>query len=48
MAVILEESLRAVFHAPFYVALARDGTVDVCWGGPMRQRDATRSSGAGS
>jgi NitT/TauT family transport system substrate-binding protein len=62
MAVKLQESLRAVFYAPFYVALARgafaaegvgiefvssprpqdaalrlmDGTVDVCWGGPMR------------
>jgi NitT/TauT family transport system substrate-binding protein len=62
MAIILQESLRAVFYAPFYVALARgafeaegveikfassprpqdaalrllDGTVDVCWGGPMR------------
>ena len=62
MAIILQESLRAVFYAPFYVALAHDafaaegveihfmssprpqdaalrlmdGTVDVCWGGPMR------------
>src|SRR5262245_28919836 len=62
MAIILPESLRALFYAPFYVALARDaftaegveirftssprpqdaavrlmdGTVDVCWGGPMR------------
>jgi NitT/TauT family transport system substrate-binding protein len=62
MAIVLQESLRAVFYAPFYVALARDafaadgvevrfasaprpgdaakrlldGTVDVCWGGPMR------------
>ena len=62
MAIILQESLRAVFYAPFYVALARgafeaegveigfassprpqdaamrlmNGTVDVCWGGPMR------------
>jgi len=62
MAIILQESLRAVFYAPFYTALARgafdaegveikfasaprpgdaakrlmDGTVDVCWGGPMR------------
>jgi NitT/TauT family transport system substrate-binding protein len=62
MAITLQESLRAVFYAPFYVALARDafaaegveiqftssprpqdaalrlmdGTVDVCWGGPMR------------
>jgi NitT/TauT family transport system substrate-binding protein len=62
MAVILQESLRALFYAPFYAALARDaftaegveirfvssprpqdaalrlmdGTVDVCWGGPMR------------
>ena len=62
MAIILQESLRALFYAPFYVALARDafaaegveirftssprpqdaalrlmdGTVDVCWGGPMR------------
>src|SRR6185312_8680108 len=62
MAIILQETLRAVFYAPFYVALARDafaaegveikfvssprpqdsalrlmdGTVDVCWGGPMR------------
>jgi NitT/TauT family transport system substrate-binding protein len=62
MAIILQESLRAVFYAPFYAALARgafdaegveirfassprpqdaavrlmNGTVDVCWGGPMR------------
>ena len=62
MAIILQESLRALFYAPFYVALARnayaaegvevrfasspspgqaahglfDGSVDVCWGGPMR------------
>lgn len=62
MAIVLQESLRAVFYAPFYVALARqafaaegvevrfapappagraalnllDGSVDVCWGGPMR------------
>jgi NitT/TauT family transport system substrate-binding protein len=62
MAIVLQESLRALFYAPFYVALAReafarqgvevrfasapkpgdaairvlDGTVDVCWGGPMR------------
>ena len=62
MAITLQESLRAVFYAPFYVALARgaytqegvevrfvsaptpaeaangllDGSVDVCWGGPMR------------
>ena len=62
MAIVLQESLRAVFYAPFYVALARgafaqagveisfasaprpgdaalglfNGTVDVCWGGPMR------------
>ena len=62
MTIILQESLRAIFYAPFYVALARgafathgveiefvssprpqdaalrlmDGTVDVCWGGPMR------------
>lgn len=62
MAITLQESLRAVFYAPFYAALARgafesegveirfassprpqdaavrlmDGTVDVCWGGPMR------------
>lgn len=65
MAITLQESLRAVFYAPFYVALARgafdkegieikfassprpqdaavrlmDGTVDVCWGGPMRVMD---------
>ena len=65
MAVTLQESLRAIFYAPFYVALARgafdaagveirfassprpqdaalrlmDGTVDVCWGGPMRVMD---------
>ncbi len=65
MAIILQESLRALFYAPFYVALARDaftaegveirftssprpqdaalrlmdGTVDVCWGGPMRVMD---------
>src|SRR5258708_13828106 len=62
MAISLQEALRALFYAPFYVALAReafaaegveirftssprpqdaalrlmDGTVDVCWGGPMR------------
>jgi NitT/TauT family transport system substrate-binding protein len=62
MAITLQESLRAVFYAPFYVALAQDafarqgvavrfvsapkpgnaalgllnGSVDVCWGGPMR------------
>jgi NitT/TauT family transport system substrate-binding protein len=62
MAIKLQESLRAIFYAPFYVALASgafaaegveiefvssprpqdaalrlmDGTVDVCWGGPMR------------
>jgi NitT/TauT family transport system substrate-binding protein len=65
MAITLQESLRAVFYAPFYVALARgafdaegveikfassprpqdaavrlmEGTVDVCWGGPMRVMD---------
>ena len=65
MAITLQESLRAIFYAPFYVALARgafdaegveirfassprpqdaalrlmDGTVDVCWGGPMRVMD---------
>ncbi|MGH7152727.1 MAG: ABC transporter substrate-binding protein, partial [Acetobacteraceae bacterium] len=62
MAITLQESLRGLFYAPFYVALARgayaaegvevdfessptpgqaahgllDGSVDVCWGGPMR------------
>ncbi len=62
MTIVLQESLRAVFYAPFYVALAHGaftragvevrfaaaprpgdaalglftGTVDVCWGGPMR------------
>ncbi len=62
MAIVLQESLRGVFYAPFYLALAYDeftragvkvifasaprpgdaalglfnGTVDVCWGGPMR------------
>lgn len=62
MAIILQESLRGLFYAPLYLALARDefartgvevkfasaprpgdaalglftGTVDVCWGGPMR------------
>jgi NitT/TauT family transport system substrate-binding protein len=62
MAITLQESLRAIFYAPFYAALSRgafdaegvvikfasaprpgaaakrlmDGTVDVCWGGPMR------------
>jgi NitT/TauT family transport system substrate-binding protein len=62
MTITLQESLRAVFYAPFYAALSRgafdaegveikfasapkpgdaakrlmDGTVDVCWGGPMR------------
>jgi NitT/TauT family transport system substrate-binding protein len=64
--IVLQESLRAVFYAPFYVALARDayakegvdvrfasapspgraalavldGSVDVCWGGPMRVMQA--------
>jgi NitT/TauT family transport system substrate-binding protein len=68
MAITLQESLRAVFYAPFYVALARgafeaegveirfassprpqdaakrlmDGTVDVCWGGPMRVNETYR------
>jgi len=62
MAIVLQESLRGLFYAPFYVALAHgayaaegvdvrfvsaprlgdaarglfDGSVDVCWGGPMR------------
>jgi NitT/TauT family transport system substrate-binding protein len=62
MAIVLQESLRALFYAPFYVALSHgayaaagvdvrfvsaprpgdaarglfDGSVDVCWGGPMR------------
>jgi NitT/TauT family transport system substrate-binding protein len=62
MAIVLQESLRGLFYAPFYVALARgayaaagvevrfvsaprpgdaarglfDGSVDICWGGPMR------------
>jgi NitT/TauT family transport system substrate-binding protein len=62
MAIVLQESLRGLFYAPFYVALAQgaytaagvevhfasaprpgdaarglfDGSVDVCWGGPMR------------
>lgn len=62
MPIVLQESLRGLFYAPFYVALARDafaaedlevrfapapppgtvvnglfdGSVDVCWGGPMR------------
>jgi NitT/TauT family transport system substrate-binding protein len=62
MAIRLQESLRGLFYAPFYVALANDayaaeavavefvssprpgdaavnvmnGTVDICWGGPMR------------
>jgi NitT/TauT family transport system substrate-binding protein len=66
MPVTLQESLRGVFYAPFYVALARDayaqegvevrfvsadtpgqaamgvldGSVDVCWGGPMRVMQA--------
>ena len=64
--ITLQESLRAVFYAPFYAALAKgafaaegveigfassprpqdaalrliDGTVDVCWGGPMRVMQA--------
>jgi len=68
MAITLQESLRAIFYAPFYVALARgafdaegveirfassprpqdaakrlmDGTVDVCWGGPMRVNETYR------
>jgi NitT/TauT family transport system substrate-binding protein len=66
VAIKLQESLRGVFYAPFYVALARgayaiegvdvrlvssaqpseaarnvlNGTVDVCWGGPMRVMQA--------
>lgn len=66
MAIRLQESLRGLFYAPFYVALARDayagegvevrfvsspqpgdaaravldGSVDVCWGGPMRVMQA--------
>ncbi len=66
MPITLQESLRGLFYAPFYVALARDayaaegvevrfassprpgdaarnvmdGTVDVCWGGPMRVMQA--------
>ena len=66
MHITLQESLRGLFYAPFYVALARDayaaegvevrfassprpgdaacnvmdGTVDVCWGGPMRVMQA--------
>src|SRR5215207_4665378 len=66
MAIRLQESLRGLFYAPFYAALARgafaaegvdvqfvssptpgdaarnvmDGTVDVCWGGPMRVMQA--------
>ena len=62
MPITLQETLRAAFYAPYYVALARgayaqegvevrfltapspgtaakgllDGSVDVCWGGPMR------------
>ncbi|HLY91095.1 MAG TPA: ABC transporter substrate-binding protein, partial [Acetobacteraceae bacterium] len=66
MSIRLQESLRGLFYAPFYVALAHDayaaegvdvefvssprpgdaavnvmnGTVDVCWGGPMRVMQA--------
>ena len=66
MAITLQETLRGLFYAPFYVALARgayaiegvdvrfvssaqpsdaarnvrEGTVDVCWGGPMRVMQA--------
>ena len=66
MSITLQESLRGLFYAPFYVALARDayategvevqfvssphpgdaarnvmdGTIDVCWGGPMRVMQA--------
>jgi NitT/TauT family transport system substrate-binding protein len=66
MVIRLQESLRGLFYAPFYAALARDayaaegvevrfvsslrpgdaarnvlnGTVDVCWGGPMRVMQA--------
>jgi NitT/TauT family transport system substrate-binding protein len=62
MPIVLQESLRGLFYAPFYVALTRgayaaegvdvrfaptpppgtvvnglfDGSIDVCWGGPMR------------
>jgi NitT/TauT family transport system substrate-binding protein len=70
MAITLQESLRGLFYAPFYVALARnayaaegvevrfvssprpsdaarnvmEGTVDVCWGGPMRVMRAYQQS----
>jgi NitT/TauT family transport system substrate-binding protein len=70
MAITLQESLRGLFYAPFYVALAldayaaesvavrfvsaarpgdaarnvMDGTVDVCWGGPMRVMQAYQQS----
>jgi NitT/TauT family transport system substrate-binding protein len=66
MSIRLQESLRGLFYAPFYVALAHNayategvdvefvssprpgdaavnvmnGTVDVCWGGPMRVMQA--------
>ena len=66
MAITLQETLRGLFYAPFYLALARgayeqegvevrfvsapapgdaarglfDGSVDVCWGGPMRVMQA--------
>jgi NitT/TauT family transport system substrate-binding protein len=66
--IVLQESLRGLFYAPFYVALARgayaaegvdvrfapapppgtvvnglfDGSVDVCWGGPMRVMETYR------
>ncbi len=73
MTIRLQETLRAAFYAPYYLALARgayaqegvevrsltapspgtaakgllDGSVDVCWGGPMRvmqEYDRDRSS----
>ena len=47
MAITLQESLRALFYAPFYVALARDAYaaegVDVGFVSPARPGDAARN-----
>ena len=47
MAITLQESLRALFYAPFYVALARDAYaaegVDVRFVSAARPGDAARN-----
>src|ERR1700741_63903 len=46
MAIVLQESLRAVFYAPFYVALAQDAFaqagVEVRFASAPRQGDAAK------